>query len=221
MNLVSVIEDRKSIRGFLDRAVSRETMESILQTARWSPSGANLQPWRVEVVMGATFARLKSRLTELAGAGVPVNPDYRFHPEIWKEPFSGRRRACGFGLLNAMGVGRDDAPGRRQAWLANYAFFDAPAAMMLFMDRDLGKGAWMDMGMFLQSILLTAHAHGLGVCPQAATADYPDVVRELLGVDRQFMLLAGLAIGYPDPNAPANAWRTPRLAVAEFATFHE
>lgn len=221
MDVIQVIEGRKSIRGFLQQPVSRQTVESILQTARWSPSGVNLQPWRVEVVMGHTLSTLCARLTALAEAGIPGKPDYQFHPHTWKEPFLGRRRACGFGLINAMGIEREDAQGRKRAWLANYSFFGAPVAMLLFMDRSLGQGAWMDMGMFLQTVMLTAVSHGLGTCPQASVADYPDTVREMLGVDEQFILLGSLALGHPDHQAKANSLRTNRLDVEEFATFHE
>ncbi|MEO5329494.1 MAG: nitroreductase [Magnetococcus sp. THC-1_WYH] len=221
MNVIQAIEGRRSMRGFLRQPVSKEVVESILQTARWSPSGVNLQPWRVEVVMGDTLSKLCTRLTVLAEAGVSKNPDYSFHPHLWKEPFLGRRRACGFGLIDAMGIEREDAAGRRQAWLANYSFFGAPAALLLFMDRSLGQGAWIDMGMFWQTVMLTAVAHGLGTCPQASVADYPDTVRELLDVDGQYMLLGSLALGYPDPQAQSNTLRTSRLNVEEFATFHE
>lgn len=221
MDVIQAIEGRRSIRGFLRRPVSREVVESILQTARWSPSGVNLQPWRVEVVMGDTLSRLCGRLTAQAEAGVPKNPDYQFHPDTWKEPFLGRRRACGFGLIHAMGIEREDEVGRKWAWLANYSFFGAPAALLLFMDRSLGQGAWMDMGMFLQTVMLTAVAHGLGTCPQASVADYPDTVREMLDVDGQYLLLGSLALGYPDPQALSNTLRTSRLNVEEFATFHE
>lgn len=221
MNLIHAIEERRSIRGFLDRPVSRQTLEAILQTARWSPSGVNLQPWRVEVVTGQTLAALSRRLVDLAEGGTPPNPDYHFHPATWKEPYLGRRRACGFNLLSAMGIQRDDQEGRRRAWLANYSFFGAPAAMLFFMDRSLGQGAWMDMGMFLQTVILTSSAYGLGGCPQAVVADYPDAVREILGVEQHFILLFSLAMGYPDPDAPANALRTKRLGVEEFATFHD
>lgn len=220
MDLIQAIEGRRSVRGFLDRPVSRQTLKAILQSARWSPSGVNLQPWRVEVVQGDLLKSLAERLTWAAESGEPKHPDYPYHPDTWKEPYRGRRRDCGFGLIHAMGIDREDQEGRKQAWLANYSFFNAPAVMLLFMDRSLGQGAWLDMGMFVQTLMLTAHAYGLGVCPQASTADYPDVVRHMLQVDRQFLFLCSLALGYPDPAALANTWHTSRLEVDAFARFH-
>ncbi|MBF0434964.1 MAG: nitroreductase [Magnetococcales bacterium] len=220
MDLIQAIEGRRSVRGFSDRSVSRQTLTAILQCARWSPSGVNLQPWRVEVVQGEVLRTLAQRLTAAAESGVPKNPDYHYHPNTWKEPYRGRRRDCGYGLLHAMGIDQGDGDGRKRAWLANYSFFNAPAVMLLFMDRSLGQGAWMDMGMFVQTILLTAHAYGLGVCPQASTAEYPDIVRQVVHVDRQYLFLCSLAMGYADHAAPANTLRTTRLEVEAFARFH-
>src|SRR5512137_1062460 len=41
---------RRSIRKFLDRAVSKEDLLRILEAARWAPSNHNRQPWRFSVL---------------------------------------------------------------------------------------------------------------------------------------------------------------------------
>ena len=41
-----VMRKRRSVRMFSDQSVSRETIESLIQTAGSAPSGANKQPWR-------------------------------------------------------------------------------------------------------------------------------------------------------------------------------
>ena len=38
------------------------------------------------------------------------------------------------------------------------------------------KGSFMDYGMFIQSIMLSAVEYGLATCPQAALGEYPDIV---------------------------------------------
>ena len=54
MNVRDALIKRKSVRAFLEREVSAETVESILDAARWAPSGTNTQPWQVAVVRGDT-----------------------------------------------------------------------------------------------------------------------------------------------------------------------
>jgi len=46
----SIFFRRMSKRSYLDRPVSRETLERIFEKVRWSPSAANHQPWRFVVV---------------------------------------------------------------------------------------------------------------------------------------------------------------------------
>ncbi len=46
----SIFFRRKSLRSYLDKPVSRETLERVFEKVRWSPSAANHQPWRFVVV---------------------------------------------------------------------------------------------------------------------------------------------------------------------------
>ena len=48
MNVSEAIASRHSVRAFLDQPVDKEVVISLLERARWAPSGGNLQPWRVE-----------------------------------------------------------------------------------------------------------------------------------------------------------------------------
>lgn len=221
MDILSAITDRASTRAFLDQPVPRVTINDILDTARWSPSGVNTQPWRVEVVSGASQRGLSEGMLELAEQGVAPNPDYAYYPEQWREPYKARRKACGLALYGALGIGREDREGAVAAARNNYRFFGAPVGMFFFMDRDMGTGSWIDMGMFIQSVMLAARAHGLESCPQASLADYPELVREQLGVPADKLLICGLSLGYADHSAPVNGYRTEREAVDSFTSWHD
>jgi len=220
MNILTAIEERRSTRAYLDQPVPPEVIERILAAARWAPSGVNTQPWRVAVVSGAAKQRLGERIIHALEAGQPPNPDYDYYPSEWLEPYKERRKACGIALYQALGIGRDDAEKRKAAWYANYRFFDAPVGLLVFMDRRMGQGAWLDMGMFIQNLLLAARGFGLDTCPQATLADFPQLVRQELGIEERWRLLCGVALGYGDPQAPVNRYRLPRAEVAEFSSWH-
>lgn len=221
MDLLEAMRTRSSTRAFLERPVERATVEAILEAARWAPSGVNIQPWRVAVVQGESRGRIAAAIAAARAAGQAPNPDYTYYPQQWREPYKERRKRCGLAMYRALGVGRDDTDARNAAWERNYRFFDAPVGLLVFLERDLGQGAWVDLGMFIQNVLLAALPFGLATCPQAAMAEYPDIVRELLGVEPRFALMCGIALGYPDPDAPVNRYRTEREPVAEFAAFYE
>jgi nitroreductase len=221
MDVVEAITSRASVRAYLDRPLARDEVERLLDAARWSPSGVNTQPWRVEVVSGAAKQRLGDRLEAARRAGEAARPDYDYYPAEWSEPYRGRRKACGLALYGALDIGREDHERQMAAWCANYHFFGAPIGLLIFVDRKMGHGSWIDCGMFIQSILLTARSMGLGSCPQASLAEYPDLVREELSVGDDQLLLCGIALGHADPEAPVNQYRTDRIAVAELSRWHE
>ncbi len=221
MEVLEAMRRRASTRAYLDKAVDRATVEAILDVARWAPSGANIQPWYVTVVAGETKRRLSEALLAERKAGRRENPDYSYYPKQWVEPYKARRIACGLALYQALKIGRDDKDARLKAWNNNYSFFGAPVGLLFFLDRSLEKGSWVDMGMFIENVMLAARGHGLATCPQASIAEYPDIVRKLLNVPDSRALVCGMSLGYPDTEAPVNNYRTARGAVADFTIWHE
>lgn len=221
MQLLDAMKKRQSTRAFLDREVPRETIHAILDAARWAPSGVNMQPWKVAVVQGRTKQRLGEAIIAAREAGEEENPDYRYYPEEWFEPYKGRRRETGMALYGALGIGRDDQRKRLDAWYNNYRFFGAPVGLLVFLDRRLGQGSWIDIGIFIQNILLAAEDAGLATCPQASLGEFPDIAREILGIEQQWALACGISLGYPDPDAAVNGYRTPREPVEHFTHWYE
>ena len=112
-----------------------------------------------------------------------------------------------------MGIVRDDAEARRIAVLRNWEFFGAPLAGIVCMHRDLDFVDAMGVGMFLQTLLLSLTARGLGTCVQVSIAGYPEIVREQLNIGEDMRVLCGLAIGYPDPAFSGNSLWVPRNPV--------
>jgi len=221
MNVEQAIVGRYSCRAYLDDPVPRPLLEKILETARWSPSGANMQPWQVVVLQGEAKERLSDALLAAFDAGERPAPDYDYYPAEWIEPYKGRRYQCGLALYQALAIERDDKARRLEAWRDNYRFFGAPVALLFFIHRSLATGSWLDMGMFIQSVMLAARQWGLESCPQASVADYPQVVRHTLGLEEELRLLCGLALGYPDADHPVNNYRTDREPVAGFTRWFD
>jgi len=221
MNVLDAMRGRRSTRAFLDRPVERATIESILEAARFAPSGVNAQPWQVAVVSGATKERITVALLAARQNREPERPDYDYYPKQWVEPYKSRRKATGFALYAALKISKDDPQARMKAWNNNYRFFGAPAGLLFFVDRQLSQGAWVDMGMFIENVMLAARGHGLETCPQASLAEYPDLVRGILGVPDSRALICGMALGYADNAHPVNQYRTEREPVSAFTSWYE
>ncbi|PHS69646.1 MAG: nitroreductase [Cycloclasticus sp.] len=219
MNIKEAIEGRISARAFLDKKIPKETLNNLLETSRWAPSGTNTQPWKVIVATGLTKQKISDALLAAVNNKTKANSDYQYYPETWVEPFKSRRFQCGMDLYSALNIGRDDSEKRMEAGLNNFRFFGAPASLFFFIDKDMGKGSWVDMGMFIQTVMLAAREYNLASCPQASVADYPDIIREETSVSNQYHLICGLSLGYPDESKPVNQYRTKRDDVDSFTTW--
>lgn len=64
---IDFIKDRKSIRSFIYKKISKETILEIIGCGQWAPSGNNSQPWQVCIVIHPTVKRMLSELTKYGG----------------------------------------------------------------------------------------------------------------------------------------------------------
>lgn len=220
MDMLQSMHQRHCIRAFLDTPVSENLIRDILEAARWAPSGVNTQPWQVAVIQGETKQQLSERLLAMREQGAEPNPDYAYYPDNWVEPYRMRRITCGKALYTALNIAREDKQRQKIAWENNYRLFGAPVGLLFFIEKQLNTGSWLDLGMFLQNVMLAATSLGLGSCPQASLAEYPDVVRELLGLPATLAVVCGISIGYPDPNQAVNQYRLPREDVDSFTRWY-
>jgi nitroreductase len=221
MNVKDALSQRQSVRAFLDKPVSVETIRRILDAARHAPSGANTQPWQVAVVSGKRKLHMQQLLENEFRNGIKPAMDYHYYPTQWKDPYKARRIACGLQLYKTLSIAKEDKQRRDDQWAANYRAFDAPVVLFFFLDPGLEAGSFLDCGMFIQSIMLVAVEEGLAACPQAALGEYPQLVKQELGYPADSILLCGMALGYKDDNALVNSYRTPREAVETFTRFYE
>jgi hypothetical protein len=208
MDVQTAMLARRSVRAFEERQVPRETLTAIFDRAQRAPSWCNIQPWRVWLASGATRKKLIDGLVKAAGETMP-SPDVPF-PAEYPEPYGQHRRACGKALYSAMGVARDDGAGRHGAWMRNFVAFDAPHVAIIAMDKRFSIYGSLDLGCWLQSVMLLAIEEGVSTCAQASLSLYPDVCREVLGVTSDVQILCGLGLGYEAANIPANDCRTDR-----------
>ncbi len=210
MTVSEALQQRKSVRAYLDQPVEPTKITAILDAASHSPSGVNTQPWQVAVISGETKKRLQTKLEDTFRSGDKGKAEYDYYPKEWAEPFTSRRKECGLLMYKTLNIERGDRKRQTNQWAANYRAFDAPVMLLFFMDKRMQAGSFMDYGMFLQSVMLSAVEQGLATCPQASLADYPEIIKQELGYSNDNILLCGMALGYEDKNAVVNSYRTSR-----------
>ncbi|MBA4222256.1 MAG: hypothetical protein C0458_16125 [Methylobacterium sp.] len=214
------IASRRAVRAFLPDPVDPALVRRLIELAARAPSGTNMQPWRLRVLGPRTRARLETALVAAAlDDPSPREEEYRYYPVTFREPYLSRRRKVGWDLYGLLGVAKGDHAGMRRQTEANLRFFGAPVALMLTVDRDLEIGSWLDLGAFIQTLLIAAQGHGLDSCPQAIFARFHGIVRRELSIPQSEVVVCGIALGKADPDAPANRLVPEREPVEGFTSW--
>ena len=214
-----VIRSRHSVRRFLPAPVSREVVSELLELAARAPSGGNVQPWRVHALAGEARKKLSAAILLEYEQGRQEQRDFDFYPAKWREPWLSRRRKMGLGLYGLLNIAKGDKARMQAQSGRNYLFFDAPVGLILTLDEGLGRGMFLDCGVFIGNLLTAARAHGLDTCVQDSFADYPATIRRHLKLGENERIVTGIALGYADSNAPENRLATEREPVEAFADF--
>lgn len=220
MNVSEAVASRRSVRGFLDTPVSGETIRRVLAKASRSPSGGNTQPWHIQVIAGEPLASLKTTMQGKIAEGPANEPtEYDIYPKEFVPPYKDRNFKVGQDMYGCIGIPREDKDARRKWFQRNFQFFGAPLALFCSVDRRMGPPQWSDLGMFLQTVMLLLREEGLDSCAQECWAIYPKTIGAFLELPPERMLFCGMAIGYADPNEPANRLVSERAPLEEFASF--
>ncbi len=218
MRIMEAIRTRKSIRAYKATPVPKETLKELLENCLRAPSWGDTQPWEFAILGGQVMEELKQRLVAKVASGTRGNPDIPY--PSFPEPYRDRSGANGKRLFEVLGIDRENREQRAQWSQRMFRFFDAPNGIIFYMDKSLGLWSILDIGIFLQTVMLAALNYGLGTCPEAAVVAYPEELRKMLGIPESKQFICGMAIGYPDPDAPVNKLRSLREPLETFATWH-
>jgi nitroreductase len=210
MDVIEAIRARKSIRGFKPIPVSREVLTEILAAGIQAPSALNTQPWEITVVTGEALEDIKKGNLEMLDIGATPQPD------TTRKPYGGvyrqRQIDLAIQIFQLMEITREDKQKRADWQRRGFRMFDAPAAIILSVDRSLDGSSMslLDIGALMQNICLAALNYGLGTCIEDQGIMFPEVVREFTGIPESKRIVVCIAIGYPDGDFPANKLESAR-----------
>ncbi|MBU2487862.1 MAG: nitroreductase [Proteobacteria bacterium] len=220
MEIIEAVKARKSIRGYLDKPVPREVVAQVLSLAIRAPSAMNTQPWEYYVLAGDVLDQIRKENVEWLRAGNIPQPDHLVVG--WPNDSVYRRRQVDLAkqLFSLMGIAREDKAARMEWLERGFRFFDAPVAVLVVSDACLSEGGpLMDIGAMLQNLCLSALAFDLGTCIEDQGVMYPEILRKLVGIPADRRIMMAVAMGYPDPDFPANAVETDREPAENITTW--
>ena len=211
MEFIDAIKGRQSIRAYQRQPVPKELLRDILTTALLAPSWANTQPWEFAIVGGKKKDELDQVLSNNAKNMKPASPDIEMPSPNWPEP-------CMKRLLKLIG----DMPFLKQEsehFKDMFKAWNAPNVIIIYADGALKPYALLDVGAFIQNILLTAYHYGLGTCCNFAMVRWAKEVKECLNIPESKKLILGITIGYPDHHSPLNERRSAKDDFDAFAVW--
>ncbi|GGC88828.1 nitroreductase [Undibacterium terreum] len=216
-----VMMSRFANRFYLHREVDLEAITGILNAARYAATGGNVQPWRVYVLAGAAKTALADAIaTAHETASGEHKSEYNYLPAPLPEPFASRRNEFASVFYGSLGIAQEDMAARAVQSARNCRFFDAPVGLIFTIDRRLEKGSWLDLGMFIQNIMLAAKARGLDTCTQEFLSRYHAVIRTQLPLAAEELVVCGMSMGFGDPEWARRRPQMPKAPLEEFASLH-
>lgn len=209
MDAIECIKSRMSIRKFRPEPVPREILLEIIETGQRSPSYKNSQPWEIALVSGEKKDSLSKLLIDLLEKGEKARPDIP-EPKGWPDEIGKRIEESLVKRSKSFGIDLGDPENIKRSKKANFRFYGAPHGIFIFQDSSLGNWSLFDAGIFTQSLMLAAHAKGIGTVPQAYLIDYSEDIRKFIGIPEGKRLVLGISIGYPDMEDKLNSYKTER-----------
>jgi len=185
------LRTRRSVRTFTDAPIARELVERVLEGAITAPSSTNRQPWRFAVVCSA-MVRAKlveavSRKTAEMKAIIANShhaEDFGNYGDFFHEPLAGAQvivipqyREYPDLIANLIASGGGD-PAR----------FSTASAM---------QSELVSTSTAIMTLLLQAHAEGLGACMMAGPMVARVEIQALLGIEEPWRMVGAIALGHP------------------------
>jgi 5,6-dimethylbenzimidazole synthase len=173
-DLLRLMKERRSYRGFKDDEVPEEAIRRILEAGRWAPSSANSQPWDFIVVREQETKERIQRNIQTVIEKIRSLRDFPF-------------------LRNFTADYMLEAPVQIVV-CCDPRFMRV--SMMNQVDDQIEQFAfWGSVSMAIQNMLLAAQAQGLGSV--VFTDIYPDEIKKLLEVPDPLRVICILPVGYP------------------------
>lgn len=216
-----LIARRHVKRAYLPTPVPRALVESVLTTAANAPSSRHMQPWSVSVAAGRVREALSARLLEKFDAGITEASEYPSGPDVFPENLKRRAAERRKKYFDLMGWNLADPNDARQQERRNFTFYQAPLVLFFLLPKEAGRGQFLDLGFFMQNVMLGFLSFGIDGCPQESLLKYSHTIRDHLKISPDLLIAATFSCGYADPKARENQFIATRAPLSEYFQWQE
>ena len=207
-DVLNAIRERHSSRVPFDpnKPISKENLTQILEAARWTPTGHNMQNYEIIVIDD------KATLEKIGGVKSPIQEaflkDNLNHLSYSDEELKQKKvgiAAAGFppdwvdpSKISEVAAKSDPIP------VGNY-IRGSPALLVVLYDpskkapaQDVDVYGFMSLGCLMENVWLTAEALGVGmqILSLSATASVEKEIKQILGVPDALKIAYTIRLGY-------------------------
>ena len=215
------INTRVTVRDFLPDPVPEDILLDLLSTARRAPSGGNLQPWRVHVLTGAARDNFVKDCLEKAMRGEVEENTHPAYPSPLWEPQRSWRFKVGEEMYALLGITREDKAARIKWQQNNSRFFNAPVGLIVTSNKACNAPQYLDIGIYLQTLMILARERGLHTAPQGWWRRWPETAAKHINIPDEEEVIVGMGIGYANPDAAVNSLVSERAELEELVHFYK
>lgn len=180
-NVIENIKSRRSVRKYIKKQISDVDLHTVLESAKYAPSGSNSQSWHFTVIQNQDILLKLNKFIKVAFEKLEVNENtYR-------------------SIRSGKVASKND----------EYNFYyNAPSVIIVSNDSNYSN-AMADSACALENMLLTANYLQLGGCwiNQVTWFDRDEDVRNLLtdlGIPINYKVCGSICLGYIDGVKPTN-----------------
>lgn len=213
MDILEAIHNRHSVRDFLAKPVSQDTVMCILEAALRSPSGGNGQPWEIFVASGKTLESIRAAYQERAKTAPGGPPPGEQPPAFILKRMETIRNE----RMKLLGLNPADPASGRVFMEWGARMYGAPVVVVLGMDQSLSST--LDIGLLAQTICLAAQSFGIDSIIASSLVRHADILQKALDISENLKLITGIGLGYADPKSIINTYRSPRRPIEEVVRF--
>lgn len=215
MDIENAIKERKSIRAFKPDSVPHEILEKITKLALHAPSAINLQPWELFIITGEEKNRLsrtifKAYQEKKISCGPSLNKP--LPKAITSRGAATKQQQKSY--IEQMNTDFDTFVNE-----GSCNFYGAPAVILICIDDSFSKSHYVDIGIILGYLLLSAHNYEIDACPIGLISSYADEIKDLLNIPQNKVLIIGIAVGYADMSKPVNQFKSEREDYSKLVTW--
>ena len=210
-SLEELFRARRSIRKWKSEPVPEEVLIRAVEAATWSPNSGGRQPYHCYIITNADKIRaIGQAVQEVTDylASLCKDDSDRQAVERWQ------KNSCFFTsapvLIAVSATIYQSIADKLQA-----SNMDQPRVAKINKGRQIASSRIQTVGAFVDHLLLTIHALGLGAVWMAGPAQAKDAIEKIIGVGEQEDFVALVPVGYPDENPPVPK----RKPVTEVITF--